>query len=303
MRSIIPVFALVVCLSVGGSAWAEGITVNNASFETPGYECYYQGDDAAWFDLTQWHAIGVADYVAVYPPAGWDLYTDPVPDGDCVGCSSYGHPGSLWQQTAHAFSTGESYTLSVYDGRRTDSYWPNSMIRLYVGDPGVTDLGTATLLKEVTATDPGSGKFALQTLAFGPGDANYDSPPEGAVGKDFIIEFYSNSADYYEADWDVVSFSFDLNYILGDMDGSSAVNNNDITPFVTALTNRAQYLIDYPGIDPDVVGDIDGDGSLTNNDITPFVALLTSGPQAVPEPARMSLLALGGGLAMLRRRR
>jgi len=65
--------------------------------------------------------------------------------------------------------------------------------------------------------------------------------------------------------------------LLGDMDGSGAVNNNDISPFVLALTNRPQYLIDFPGIDPDVVGDIDGSGALNNNDITPFVALLTGG--------------------------
>jgi len=224
MKSIIPVFALVVCLSVGGSAWAEGITVNNASFETPGEECYYQGDDAAWFDLTQWHAIGTAWYVAIYPP-GWypeyHFYDDPTPDGDFVGCSSYGYPGSLWQQTGHAFSTGESYTLSVYDGCRTDLGFPTSKIRLYAADPGATDLSTATLLKEVTATDPGAGKFALQTLTFGPGDANYDSPPEGAVGKDFIIELSATPDPYWEADWDAVSFSFDLNYILGDMDGAS----------------------------------------------------------------------------------
>jgi len=83
-------------------------------------------------------------------------------------------------------------------------------------------------------------------------------------------------------------------FLLGDMDGSGAVNNNDIMPFVLALTNRAQYLIDYPGIDPDVVGDIDGDRWLNNNDITPFVELLTTYvPQAVPEPATLALLCLG----------
>jgi len=101
----------------------------------------------------------------------------------------------------------------------------------------------------------------------------------------------------------LTDFAVTLNWILGDMDGSGAVNNNDITPFVLALTDRATYLATYPGIDPDVVGDIDASGALNNNDITPFVTLLTTGsyPQAVPEPATMALLTLGG-LALLRRR-
>jgi len=72
--------------------------------------------------------------------------------------------------------------------------------------------------------------------------------------------------------------------LLGDMDGSGAVNNNDISPFVLALTDRTTYQASF-GLDPDVVGDIDRSGALNNNDITPFVELLTSGPQAVPEPA------------------
>jgi len=69
--------------------------------------------------------------------------------------------------------------------------------------------------------------------------------------------------------------------LLGDMDGSGAVNNNDISPFVLALTDRPTYEATYPGIDADVVGDIDGSGTLNNNDITAFVQLLTGGgPQA-----------------------
>jgi len=62
----------------------------------------------------------------------------------------------------------------------------------------------------------------------------------------------------------------------GDMDGSGAVNNDDITPFVLALADRDAYVATY-GLDPDVVGDIDGSGALNNNDITPFVELLTGG--------------------------
>jgi len=88
--------------------------------------------------------------------------------------------------------------------------------------------------------------------------------------------------------------------MIGDMDGSGAVNNNDITPFVLALSDRPAYEALYPGIDADVVGDIDASGALNNNDITPFVNLL-SGPQAVPEPATTALLGLGV-LALIRRR-
>jgi len=88
----------------------------------------------------------------------------------------------------------------------------------------------------------------------------------------------------------------------GDMDGSGAVNNDDVAPFVLALTDRAAYEAHYPLIDADMVGDIDGSGAFNNNDITPFVGLLTGGPQAVPEPATISLMALGG-LVLLRRRR
>ena len=88
--------------------------------------------------------------------------------------------------------------------------------------------------------------------------------------------------------------------IVGDMDASGTVNNNDIAPFVLALTDRARYEAAYPGIDPDVAGDIDRDGALNNNAITLFVGLLTGLP-VVPEPACLALLAAGAGLLPRRR--
>ena len=68
--------------------------------------------------------------------------------------------------------------------------------------------------------------------------------------------------------------AYEWQLIVGDMDGSGAVNGNDIRAFLLALTYRDAYVALY-GLDPDVVGDCNqaGDG-LNGNDIQPFVDLL-----------------------------
>jgi len=88
----------------------------------------------------------------------------------------------------------------------------------------------------------------------------------------------------------------------GDMNSDGVVNNLDINPFVTALTDPTAFEDEF-GIEPVAPGDINGDGQLNNLDINPFVDLLTGGsPRVVPEPA--SLFILGpGGLALMHRRR
>lgn len=61
--------------------------------------------------------------------------------------------------------------------------------------------------------------------------------------------------------------------LLGDLNCDGALTVSDIGPFVLALTNPAQYAIDYPDCDVNNA-DINMDGAITVSDIGPFVTLL-----------------------------
>jgi hypothetical protein len=60
----------------------------------------------------------------------------------------------------------------------------------------------------------------------------------------------------------------------GDMNYDRRVDNFDITPFVMALADPAEYRAHYPGLPYEFLGDVNEDGVFDNFDITPFVHLL-----------------------------
>jgi len=96
--------------------------------------------------------------------------------------------------------------------------------------------------------------------------------------------------------------------VPGDFNNSGMTNLLDINAFVTAIVNMPAYMGAYPyahipTIDPSQ-GAQPGDPIINLLDIPYFVAILTGGGSTppVPEPAALSLLAVGA-LTMLRRRR
>jgi len=93
-----------------------------------------------------------------------------------------------------------------------------------------------------------------------------------------------------------------------DFDGDGITNLLDINPFVLAITNLPQYVIDYPHVNL-LAADPNLDGLINLLDIPPFVACITGGGATcgdgsvtnIPEPASVGLIVLGS-LALLRRR-
>ncbi|MCC7147035.1 MAG: PEP-CTERM sorting domain-containing protein [Phycisphaeraceae bacterium] len=90
-------------------------------------------------------------------------------------------------------------------------------------------------------------------------------------------------------------------FLPGDFNGDGVITLSDINPFKLALTDTAAWQAQFPEV---VLADVDpnGDGVITLSDINPFKAILTGGSNAaIPEPATLSLLAVGA-LALARRR-
>ena len=69
--------------------------------------------------------------------------------------------------------------------------------------------------------------------------------------------------------------SFSINdFLLGDANGNTFVDNQDIFPFALALFNRPMYESMFPGVEPNLVLDMNGDGSFNNQDIAGFATAL-----------------------------
>lgn len=91
----------------------------------------------------------------------------------------------------------------------------------------------------------------------------------------------SGPANVYQAG--IMTWPFPPLFTLGDMDGSGAVDMNDVPAFVLALTDPTAYGTQYPGIDPLESGDVNEDDSFDGLDIQTFLHMVIN-DQTPPEP-------------------
>lgn len=86
--------------------------------------------------------------------------------------------------------------------------------------------------------------------------------------------------------------------LLGDANCDRLINNFDIDPFVLALSDPAEYAIQFPECDIRFM-DINGDGFVNNFDIDPFVALISGRPAPHSDPGGPYLAECQGAFTTL----
>lgn len=160
MRSYLSkLFVLLFCVALmGASAWADGVTVQNASFETTspltigcGTGCMYNSGP-----IPNWASNGAL--TGSWQPNS-TYFNLPLPDGNIVAYT-YG----TISQDLGTLLANTTYTLSVYVGDRLDGQSGNFLVGLMANGSSVcSSAGASSAI--------GGGLFAQETCSFTTGSA------------------------------------------------------------------------------------------------------------------------------------
>ena len=182
MAKILPVVALIVGVFLLGTAHADNIAINNPSFESPVQVAgvYNEGSVDGW-------TLKGNDGGVWYPVTG-SYFTGPVPDGNQI---LYLDGGSVSQTLSSVLTGGDTYTLSIDVGHRSDGSWSS--------DYTIALLAGSITLVSGGGFDPGAGLWGAYTLSY---TATAGSP---SLGQSLAVELSLNSGS--QTDFDNVTLS------------------------------------------------------------------------------------------------
>jgi len=107
-------FIAIVALLMTGTAWADGIPITNASFETPGGPLNYSCGTGCTYNYSTIPGWSISAGGS-FQPGSFFSY---IPDGNLV---AFTNGGSISQTLTSSVSVNTLYTLTVYVGNRTNT--------------------------------------------------------------------------------------------------------------------------------------------------------------------------------------
>lgn len=179
--------------------------------------------------------------------------------------------GGTWQQIAKLSSTDGAY--ADWFGYCVSLDGGTAIVGAHQDDDSGSSSGSAYLYREISSVWQQVAKLNAADAAAG----DLFGFCVSLSGDKAIIGAYADDDDGINSG---SAYVFDLHcpgegFPLGDLDCSGTLNENDVGPFVLALTSPVSYTAEFPNCDL-ILADMNGDGFVNGIDIRGFTSQLIS---------------------------
>ncbi len=204
------------------------------------------------------------DYWGSYGAAGFNEFFGPGNAHASLFADTIGNSGGVYQASVLG-TPGTEYRFDLLDVRIEANWDADEMFGIeFYGDDNFTKFGEIIEVIDTSTTGDGLSFFLTGTAV--PGTV-YVRP----------IIFFDNVGSDGGTDRNAFVFAAALTEVpappLGDINCDSSLDITDVEPFVLALIDPAQYVIDFAGCDI-ANADVNEDGNTDGLDVAPFVDLL-----------------------------